>query len=531
MSKGEEENFSTHDTTPDITDPAVQRERLFSQEPKMMEAVGLLAARIKALPPDPEHPDLEPRALIVGGFVRDALIGKHPKDADLEVYGVHPERLEALLTQLFPGKVDTVGRAFGILKVFIEDGLDFDVSIPRRESKTGAGHTGFAVEGDPAMSIEDAARRRDFSWNALALDPVTGEVFDYFNGIDDLQNRILRATDKERFQDDPLRIYRALQFAARMGMRVEPETFVLMQEMVVRGDLDELTAERVTEEWKKLLLKSERPSVGFELARELGIIAKHYPELHALIDTPQDPKWHPEGDVWIHTMMVADEAAKIIRQEERGFTEEEKLQVVLGAICHDLGKPSTTSTTEDGRIRSLAHEDAGREPTKTMLRRMTFGEDVVNAAVAIAADHLKPGVLHRERTKPSGTPGALDMKGYTNAVRKVVRHIHPVSWRVLVAAAEADFRGRGIAGVDAGPYEPGIVFAGTIMEHRLGDAPTRPLIGGKEIMRVAAELGMNLKPGPRFGELIKKVEEARDNGEIVTCDEGLVLLRTLLTEL
>ena len=509
--------------------PEVQRERLFAQEPKILEAVGLLSARIKAIPRDPANPDLEPRALIVGGFVRDSLLGKKPKDADVEVYGITAERLENVLGQIFPGKVDAVGRAFGVLKVFVEDGVDFDVSLPRRESKTGEGHKGFLVQGDPTMDIKEAARRRDFSVNALAADPLTGEVFDYFNGVNDLKDRVLRVTDPERFQDDPLRVYRAVQFIGRMGFSMNPESAELMREMVERGDLDELSPERITEEWKKLLLKSERPSLGFEAARELGVIKKHYPEMHALIDTPQEPEWHPEGDVWIHTMMVVDAGAKISREEERGLSEQERLQVVLGAVCHDLGKPSTTKV-EGGRVRSLAHEEAGREPTRAMLERMNFGEAAVHAAETIAAEHLKPGTLNRSHKKEPGTPGSLDEKQYVNAVRKLLKRIHPVSWRVMAAASEADHRGRAIPGVDRNPYEAGLFFAEMVLKHRLDEAPVAALVRGADILDFAKELGIKIKPGPRFGELIKKVETARDAGEITTREEGLTLLKRLISE-
>ena len=513
---------------PDISNPEVQRECLFSQEPKILEAVGLLAVRLKALPLDPNHPDLEPRALLVGGFVRDSLIGKHPKDADIEVYGIVPERLETVLDQLFPGKVDRVGRAFGVLKVFIEEGVDFDISIPRRESKSGVGHTGFIVESDPGMSIKEAARRRDFSFNALAADPLTGEVFDHFGGVSDLKDGILRATDPERFQDDPLRVYRAIQFAARMELRAEPETFALMKSMIERGDLDELSPERVTEEWKKLLLKSEKPSLGLEMAKDLGVIEKYYHELQKLAACPQEPEWHPEGDVWIHTMMVIDAAAKIIKEPRRKFSEVEKLQVMLGSLCHDLGKPSTTEV-QQGRVRSLAHEEAGRAPTRAMLGRLTFGEDAILAAEKIAAEHLKPGMLGIARKKEPGTAGSLDEKQYVNAVRRLLKRLHPTSWRVLIAASEADFRGRTIPGVDRDPYEAGLLFEKTVEQHRLDIEPTAPLIRGVDILQIAKETGTTVKPGPRFGELIRKVESARDAGEITTREEGLELLKNLLS--
>lgn len=497
--------------------PDALRERLFNQDRELLAAANKLANAIRALPHDPKCPDTEPRALLVGGFVRDSLIGKHPKDADLEIYGVSSERLEELLEQLFPGRVNAVGKTFGVYKIALGEGLEFDISIPRLESKTGPRHDDITVEGVPSMSVEDAARRRDFTFNSLAADPLTGEVIDPFNGLEDLRNKTLRVTDAERFQDDPLRVYRALQFAARMDLKAEPQTHELLKEMVDRGELDHLPKERVSEELKKLLLKSEKPSVGFELARELGIIEREFPELHALIGVEQEKEWHPEGDVWIHTMMVTDAAAKIIRQDERGFDETQKMQVMVGALCHDLGKPSTTKLI-DGRMRALGHEEAGEEPTKEMLSRLQFGSDVELAAVAIAKDHLKPGMHAIALDK-----GKMDRKGYTNAIRKLIRKIHPVSWQVLVAASEADSRGRTIPGCQTDPYKPGLLFEEVVNERELDKEPTKPLLQGRDLL----EMGM--KPGKEMGLFIKAIELARDNGEIQTREEALMLAKERLS--
>jgi tRNA nucleotidyltransferase (CCA-adding enzyme) len=509
----------------DLTNPEYQRRAILEQSPELLKPISDFAAKIYSSPHDPKFPDVQPRALLVGGFVRDALLGQHPKDADLEVYGVSPERLVELLTQMFPDKVDLVGQQFGILKVYANQGIEFDVSIPRRESKSGTGHKGFVVQSDPAMSIEEAGRRRDFTWNALAADPMTGEVFDYFNGISDLEKRSLRVTDPERFKDDPLRVMRALQFAARYNFTVEPESKKLMQEMVSQNQLAELPAERMTTEVEKLLLKGEKPSVGFELARELGIIEKHYPELHALIDTPQEPEWHPEGDVWIHTMMVVDSAAKIIRQESRGFTPQEKLEVMLGALCHDLGKPATTEVI-DGKIRSLAHEEAGIEPTKALLSKFKFSEEVALAAEIIAAEHLKPGQHYREFAEKQN----IDEKTYINILRRLIKRIDPVSWRVLVAASESDSRGRTIPGIDTAPYGPGEAMTKVIIENKLDVAAKTNLISGKDIFAVAERLGMKVSGGRKFGDCIKKIEEKRDNQEIDTKEEALAILEEMMRE-
>jgi len=226
------------------------------------------------------------RALVVGGCVRDELLGRTPKDYDVEVYGLDGAVLRGLLESF--GRVDTVGESFTVYKV-----AGLDVSLPRRESKTGRGHKGFTVEGDPHLSIEDAARRRDFTINAIARDPLTGAILDPFDGRDDLHARRLRVVDARRFGDDSLRVLRALQFAARFDLTVDDDTKALLRGIA----LDDLPAERIWGEVEKLLLQAPRPSVGLALALELGVVDNLWPELRPLVGCPQEPEWHPEGDV------------------------------------------------------------------------------------------------------------------------------------------------------------------------------------------------------------------------------------------
>ena len=492
------------------------RERFLKQEPRLVEAAERLAHAIRAIPQDPAFA-ASPHALLVGGFVRDVLLGGQPKDIDLEVYGVAPDRLEQLLETLAPGLVNFVGRSFGVFKIHLGEDIEFDVSLPRRESKTGRGHTGFIVTADPGLNTREASRRRDFTINAISADPLTGEILDPFDGVKDLENRVLRVVDSVTFQDDPLRVYRGIQFVARFGLTVEPISFDLMRQMVARDDLAELAPERVTEELRKLLLKAQRPSIGFELARALGIIANDFSELSAMIGTEQEPEWHPEGDVWIHTMMVIDRAAEIIRDSTRGFSTEEQLEVMLGALCHDLGKPGTTARL-DGRIRSLGHEEAGIEPTRSLLGRLAFGERVRDATIAIVKDHLKPGMLYKQLMEKQ----TLTEESYANAVRKLLKRIHPTSWRVLVAAAEADYRGRSLPEVKTGPYLHGDLVATTVAKFRFDAEPIKPLIQGRDL------LALGVKPGPRMGEIIAKIETLRDAGKITTQEEAKMHLRDIL---
>lgn len=496
--------------------PEECKERLDEQDHDLMDAVLAVAEAIRDMASEPRLEGMEKRALLVGGFIRDVLLGWRPKDADLEVYGVSLEQLEKLLNELFEGNVFAVGKTFGVFKVMLGDGKELDIAIPRRESKTGAGHRGFSVQGDPTMSVEEASRRRDFTMNSIAVDPLTGELFDPYGGMKDIESHMLRVTDPERFQDDPLRVYRAVQFAARFDLVLETQSRELLREMIHQGVTDELPSERITEEIRKLLLKSDKPSIGFELARDLKLIDRDYPELLALIGTKQEPLWHPEGDVWIHTMMVLDEAAIIIRQTGRKFSDEEKLEVMLGCLCHDLGKPAAT-LMEDERIRSKDHEEAGEAPARALLNRWSFGSDIEMAVIHIVKQHLKPG-MHQ---KALGE-GKMSEDQYANAIRRLVKRIYPVSWRVLIAACEADWRGRSIPGADTEPYETGNLFIKTVLMSKLDEAPTKPLILGRDL------IGLGLKPGPEFGRLIHAVEEERDEGRLKTHEEALEYLKTII---
>ena len=284
------------------------------------------------------------RALLVGGCVRDRVMSKPAKDWDLEVYGVESARLREILERF--GPVNTVGEAFTVYKLR----RHLDVSIPRRERKSGKGHRAFVIEGEPAMSIEEATRRRDFTINAILLDPITGELIDPFDGQKDIELRILRAVSPDTFGEDSLRVLRAAQFASRLGFDIEPETVALCKSI----DLSDLPAERIWGEIEKLLMQSELPSVGLSWLRDLGVIEKLFPEIACLISVPQDPVWHPEGDVFVHTQLVIDRAHEVLTDLDYP----QQVTVMLAALAHDFGKPSTTEYLE-GHWRSRGQEEAG----------------------------------------------------------------------------------------------------------------------------------------------------------------------------
>ncbi|HEX8097070.1 MAG TPA: HD domain-containing protein, partial [Pyrinomonadaceae bacterium] len=326
------------------------------------------------------------RALLVGGCVRDRLTGLQPKDWDVEVYGVEPARLRELLETL--GRVNVVGEAFTVYKI----GAHLDVSLPRRERKQGRGHRAFLVEGDPHMSAEEAARRRDFTINAILEDPLTGEILDPYDGRQDIKQKLLRAVSTETFAEDSLRVLRAAQFAARFEFDVDPQTVELCRAI----DLTDLPRERVWGELEKLLLRARRPSIGLKWLYDLGAVGQLFPEMKALVGVPQEPAWHPEGDVDVHTLLTVDRARELIDD----LPYPKQVTVMLAALCHDFGKPATTEFIE-GRIRSRGHEEAGVAPTETFLERLNIhtldGYDVRSQVVALVRDHLKPGEFYNRR--------------------------------------------------------------------------------------------------------------------------------------
>ena len=432
------------------------------------------------------------RALVVGGFVRDRLLERASKDLDIEVFGIAEDRLPALLTPL--GRVEPVGLAFPVYKIG-----NVDVALPRRESKTGRGHKGFTVTGDPFMTVEDAARRRDFTVNAISWDPLTSEYIDPVDGRADLERRVLRVVDPERFADDSLRVLRALQFVARFELTPDDETRALLR----RIPLDDLPSERIWGEFEKLLLQAERPSIGFELAREIGVTATLLPEMHALIDVPQEPEWHPEGDCWVHTLMVIDEA----RTRNRDLDRPQLAAVMLGAVCHDLGKPSTTAVI-DGRIRSLAHEEAGVEPAARLLDRLNInsmdGFDVRGQVLGLTAHHLKPGAFYKVRDEISD-----------GAFRRLAQR---VDLELLARVARADCNGRG-GGFDCSAMDWFVERARALgVEHR----PPAPILMGRHLLE------MGLQPGPRLGEILKAVYELQLDGKLTNLDEARAEARNII---
>ena len=440
------------------------------------------------------------RALLVGGCVRDELMGTQPKDWDLEVYGVEPTRLRELLDRF--GSVNVVGEAFTVYKL----GAHLDVSIPRRERKTGRGHRAFFIEGDPTMSVEQATRRRDFTINAILQDPLTPEVIDPFHGRDDIQNKVLRAVSPDTFSEDSLRVLRATQFAARFEFEIEQDTAELCRSI----DLTDLPAERVWGEMEKLLLRAQKPSIGLKWLRELAAIDQIFPELKALVEVPQEPEWHPEGDVWIHTLLTVDRARELI--DELPYAKQ--VTVMLAALAHDFGKPATTQFI-DGRIRSREHEEFGVAPTESFLDRLNLrtldGYDVRAQVLAIVRDHLKPGEFFKKRREVSA-----------GAFRRLARK---VDLDLLYRVAKADSLGRNAENVPREKWYTASAqewFIERVRELELQDGAPQPILLGRHLL----EMGM--QPGPRIGEITRAVYEMQLDGRVTNLEEAKSVVHDLM---
>lgn len=442
------------------------------------------------------------RAFLVGGWVRDYVAsgrtGPPADDYDLEVYHLPAEALVRTLRRF--GAVNLVGESFAVYKVQPREPgrRALDMSLPRRDQRIGQGHRGFEVTGDPELTFEEATRRRDFTVNALMCDPLTGEVVDPWDGRGDLARRVLRAVDPASFVEDSLRVLRAAQFAARLGFAIDEATADLCRGI----DLSDLPGERVWGEVEKILMRAERPSVGFDWLLRLGVVDRLFPELKALVGCPQEPAWHPEGDVWIHTLMALD----VARREAAGLSREKELAVMLAVLCHDLGKPPTTAVV-DGKIRSFDHEEAGVAPTIALLDRLKVhtldGYDVRGQVVALVGAHLSPSHFFKNRQNVGD-----------GAFRRLARRLEP---ELLYRVSRADCLGRtGEFATDAQEW-----FIDRVRALGVEEKPPRPILLGRHLL----EMGMT--PGPEVGRIVRAIYEMQLDGTIADLEGARRAARAL----
>ncbi len=429
------------------------------------------------------------RALLVGGCVRDRLLGTVSKDFDLEIYGLPAEEIVRALTPEFV--IDPVGMSFGVFKVH---GFDIDIALPRVENKTGAGHRGFMVKHVPGLGFAEASARRDFTVNAIMQDPLTGEIIDPHNGRDDLANGVLRHISSH-FAEDPLRVLRAMQFAARLEFRVAPETAAVCSTL----RQDELPCERVGAEWEKLLLKGRKPSLGLAFLRDCGWI-KYYPELECMINCPQNPEFHPEGDVWNHTLAVADAAALL-----RSGNDDDDLVLMLGALCHDMGKPASTFCNEQGRIVSPGHDRAGLAAAGDFINRIWRRNYLPGKVLPLVACHMNPVALILNRSSDK-------------AFRRMALEVGRMD--LLAALAESDVRGTA-GSPDEQSRKLALIEAFRQKTHELAVAgePPKPLVQGRDLIREG------IRPGPEMGRILNRCFEAQLDGRFSDVSGGLEFLK------
>ncbi len=444
------------------------------------------------------------RPRLVGGGVRDWLLGLTPKDFDLEVAGVDFETLHRALAPF--GATDVVGRSFGVIKARSRTGAEYDFSLPRRESKTGSGHRGFAVAPDATLSDAEAAARRDFTVNAIAYDPFSGEILDPHGGQADLRARVLRHTSAA-FGEDPLRVLRAFQLAARFDFTLAPATAALCRS--IADTFAELPVERVWGEWDKWAVAARKPSRGLEVLAATGWL-RHFPELAALAGTPQEPEWHPEGDVFVHTQLCLDALAA--QEAWQSAAAPVRRVLMLAVLAHDFGKPATTEQAERrGRLRwiSPGHEAAGGPLTEAFLRRIGAPLELTDPVRALVVHHLAHHHGQTEFTDPS--------------VRRLARRLAPATIDELVCVMRADHAGR-----------PPLVSAETLLRiDQLQDraralalerAAPRPLALGRHLV------ALGRTPGPEFKPLLDEAFEAQLDGAFTDEAGGVAWLRQRLSQ-
>ena len=403
--------------------------------------------------------------------MRDGFLGRPLKDLDCEVYNVSLESLEELLAQF--GIVRSVGKAFGVLRI---DGLDVDWSLPR----TDASGRKPQVALNTTMSYTHACKRRDLTINAMGINMMTGELIDPCNGLADLRAGILRSPDIHLFGADPLRLYRVMQFVSRFAMRVDDT----LNQVCASMDVSAVSRERIEQEWLKMFMLSERPSLGIRWLFTLNRLHDLFPELYALINVPQRPDYHPEGDVFEHSMQVLDSAAARMHACKN---ELEKRQLLYAALCHDMGKPSTT-VWDQNRWRSQGHAHAGVPIVRSFLKRITREQELTKAILKLVEHHMAPGEFVRNN--------ASDY-----AYKKIAMKLYPVtSLRMLTLLSSADRAGRNPdgSGLPLTTLDREVEqFAEYVQQLGIWENPEPLVLTGNDLMDIC-------QPGPYLGVLLKR---------------------------
>lgn len=406
------------------------------------------------------------KTYLVGGWVRDRIKGHNPKDMDIEIHGLTPEQIKDILNKVSNAGLVQKGVSFGVYGI---KGYEFDIAMPRTEHCIGVKHTDFEVSVDPFMGVEMASMRRDFTINAMMYDVINQEVIDCHGGMEDLQNGVIRHVNDETYVEDALRVFRAAQFSARFGFSIDESTIALSR--TVLDIIPMLSGERIYEELKKALMKAVTPSTFFYMLDKMDALQCWFPELYALKDTPQEPMHHPEGNAFIHTMMVVDEAAKLRGMATNAFS------FMVAALCHDFGKAVTTEyNNEKKKYTSYGHDLKGIPLAETLMNRLHFSNSDKKYVMNMVELHMRPNMLAKASKKASKYNGMFDIA---------------ISPEDLLLLAKSDALGRKVD-IDYSPVE-------LMLKHRLGEYYSlmdTPQVTARDLMNSGIE------PGPKMGMLL-----------------------------
>jgi tRNA nucleotidyltransferase (CCA-adding enzyme) len=426
-------------------------------------------------------------AFAVGGCVRDALLGLPIKDADIEVFGIEPAKLKQILLTAF--SLDVTGASFGVYKI---RGFPIDVGIPREETRTGLSHRSFLIEGNPHLELSKAARRRDFTINAIYYRLRDHQLIDPCKGIPDLKNKVLQATS-EKFSEDPLRVLRGMQFIARFELSPTPALIDCCKAL----SPDYLARERIFEEFRKWILRGKKPSLGLHFLGQTGWI-RFFPEIEAMTHCEQDAQWHPEGSVLIHTAHCLDAFAR-----ERIGDEWEDLVVGFAVLCHDMGKPKTTYLGEDNRIHSPGHDLAGVDVARGFLERLTDHRALIDGVLPLVRNHMAPAQLFIHNASDS-------------AIRRLANRVERIDR--LVRVASADLQGTPPRVRSKESCEWLLERAAAL---KIQDSKPKPILLGRHLI----ELGLN--PSPQFSEILEQCYQQQLDGHFTDLESGIAYLRQI----
>ena len=436
---------------------------------------------------------------LVGGCVRDALLGQTPTDFDVEVYDLELDVIATTLQAI--GRTERVGKSFAVVKLW-RRGLEYDFSVPRTESKSGTGHRGFDIHPDITLDKRIALRRRDFTINALLYDPEKKVIIDYYGGQADLENGILRHVS-EAFSEDPLRALRAIQFAGRFGFDLHPDTAELCRRM--KPEYSTLSSERIWGEWRKWAEKSQKPSKGLIALKDSGWIA-FFPEINALLRLPQDPDWHPEGDVFTHTLHCLD--ALVEKTDWKGLDESLRGTVVFGTLCHDLGKARQTRFAEKGgqlRWISPGHDQDSGWLSERLLKRIGSPIAMAEKVKKLVENH------HFLNSFKDGSPS-------DSSIRRLSRRIHPATTNELLYVMRSDHLGR--PPLISSEQEKRLAdFSRRIAELAVNDSTPKPILLGRHLIEIG------LEPGREFKKILAQAYEAQIDGVFESSDEAIIWIQ------